>query len=413
MNYLLLLKKSKAAGLLCTLILFFMLFTSCGTTSSSKGKTNSSNAEPRTAQEFITRIKGSKGQERENLFQKAIMQYPDNLDISFANGFAILVSDINYNDAIKIFEEILEKDPVYKVLPAFMAISGSTLGLKNTNQFSYLHNGRTQYGMLLENLSLHYPIAVAYYDEANRSSSRPSQTERNRLLENSLQHLQIGYDLDIIQSRNNTQLAKTLYLLQIARTAELKEDYATAIQHYTTFLDDKSITFDKAGISDKRQPLYAKARQSSPAVASTAGSSSTSSQQNSSSPADIIDLTSQIQDGYVLEIGKTYRLQFDLLPFKTCIINAPRAYKTIVITTDGNVDTIMMLDAETAAEQLNVGMERFNINSSVIDNISENNLNSQITFSNVTVQQLLCFKIVNKNVWGIGDIITVTVQGNR
>ena len=115
------------------------------------------------------------------------------------------------------------------------------------------------------------------------------------------------------------------------------------------------------------------------------------------------------------------------MPVIDFLVRAPRAYSTVVVTTGGNVDTRIELDREEMAKQANqlkVGMERFNLNGTIVNDISSDNRNSQVTFSNVTIQQFLSFRIWNDtmlvglfspdfDITKTDRIITVTVQGNR
>jgi tetratricopeptide (TPR) repeat protein len=357
------------------------------------------------ATRYIPEIKKNNGERRKELFENARKLEPDNLDIYYANAYALLVRDRDHMAATKVFEEVLEKDPKFQCKKGDMVIAGSTFGFKNTSQFS-----KTWNGLLVENLSLFFPIGVGYYDTADKKNSGLSQTDKNNFLEKSLQSLQKGYDLDITQGRNNTQEAKTLYLLQMARTAERKEDYDLAIRYYTTFLNDSSIKLDKSGISDKRQPLYAKANQQTPAVASSTppSSGSTSNQQNHPAP---VDWTGSTEIGIAAEVGGVYKLNFtEGKPGYEIAIQVPPYYKSVKIFTEGNLDTDIVVSPMYILAEM-MGTSKMPTDAVIENDQSSSDLNASINFPTIPQGGKIFIALKEKN--NKKGIFILVVQGSR
>jgi len=376
------------------------------------------------AAKYIPEIKKNKGEKRADLFNKARALDPDNPDIYFANAYALYVRDKDYRAGANASEEILKKNPEFRVpsnVPSneSMFINGSTFGFKNTSQFS-------QNRLPLGNMSLLFFIGTAYYDVVSINGSKLSQAEKNNILDKSLQSLQRGYDLDIVQGKNNTEIAKTLYLLQMARTAELKGDYQLAIQNYTTFLNDSSIRLDKAGISDKRQPLYARAGQQAPAVAANtppgqqrqpapaAASNPPPSQQNRPAP---IDLTGQREYGFGGEIGRVYRLRFSStgLNKHEFAVDVPPYIRSVTVFTEGDLDTVIEWGGALTDLLELAGIFRKPTDMIIVDNQSATDRNARITFPSIPVNQggsrKIGFTVTEKN--GREGTYILVIQGNR
>jgi len=203
---------------------------------------------------YISRLKGSRGSDRIAFFTKAIELDPDNLEIYFANGFALWVNEKNHSASLQSWEEISVKEPLYKV-PAnyliFPIAPRNKFGFTNTNQF------RPNNGIRFDNFSIMGLIGELQYwvVEENIVSS---EAEKKIFLEKASQNLQKGFELDITQRSNNTQEAKTLYLMMMARVAFLMGDYAESLRSYNAFLNDSDIKFDKAGIAQARDVIQEK-----------------------------------------------------------------------------------------------------------------------------------------------------------
>jgi tetratricopeptide (TPR) repeat protein len=367
---------------------------------------------------YIPEIKNKKGKEREDLYKKASTLAPDNLDIYHANGYALLLRDSDFLAAAKVFEEILEKDQNYRCKED-MIIPGSLFGFKNATQFSGTTSTGIKYtGLNLAKCSLFFPLGVAHFDAAN-SNSKLSLSEKNNAWEKSLHYLQKGYDIDIRQGRNNTQEAKILYLLQMARTAERMEDYATAIQYYTTFLNDNSIKFDKAGISEKRQPLYAKVGQSSPAVVSSSQSNSNpaSNQQNRPTP---VDWTNKTEYTHAVDVGGVYRLRFSASDGPGALhmfaMNVPPYVKTVTVFTEGDLDTVIEWGGIMSFTLEFAGRIKRPTDMVIVENQSPTNRNAHATFPTIPVfptnnSKTLEFTVSEKN-GRTGEFIVI-IQGSR
>jgi len=357
------------------------------------------------AVKYIPEIIKNKDKKRADLFEKARVLDPDNMDIYYANGIALLVRDIDFRAAVNTFEEVLKNSPDFRCKSG-IAYNVFNLGFKNTGQF------RNDW-LLYENMSLLSVIGVTYYDLA-RKDSNLSQAEKNDILDKSLQSLLKGFDLDIVQGKNNTETAKTIYLLQIARSAELKGDYQLAIQYYTAFLNDSSIKFDKTGISDKRQPLYAKAGQEAPAVASSAPPSPAPppSQQNRPAPIDWTGLT---EFAHGVEVGGVYKLKFSPnLDMHVFAVNVPPYIKSVTVFTEGDLDTVLawggyMLDLV----EMMGGIVR-PTDMIIVDDQSATDRNSRITFPTILEGgegRKIGFNVTEKN--GKNGTFTLVIQGNR
>jgi tetratricopeptide (TPR) repeat protein len=355
------------------------------------------------AAKYTSEIKKNSGKKRIELFEKAIKLDPDNTDIYFANAYALCLRDVDYLATARAFEDILEKAPEFQLPNNQMGAKGTVFGLKSSD---LIH---------MDKCSPLLVIGISYYD-ATGATFKLSPMEKNSLLTKSLQSLLKGYELDITQGQNNTQEAKTLYLLQMARTAERIEDYELAIQCYTTFLNDSSIKLDKAGISEKRQPLYAKAGQQPSAVASSTppSSGSTSNQQNRPAP---VDWTGSTETLHVVEVGSVYRLKFSSRlnsPVHTFAMDVPPYIRTVTAFTESNLDTVIEWGGGMMFLFEMMGNIVKPTDIIIVDDQSSTNRNASITFPTIPqgpAGRKIEFSVEEKN-GREGDFILV-IQGTR
>jgi len=357
------------------------------------------------AVKYIPEIRANSGEKRKRLFEKAIALDPDNLDIYYANAYAVFSKEKQYS-SVNLFEELLEKDPKYKVKPNDISVKGSMVGLKNVNKVP------------LGNCSLHFLVGTLYFDAANDKDSKLSSSEKNNLVKKSLENLLAGMEIDITQKQNDTQEARTAYWLQIARTFELSGDYETAIDAYTAFLNDSSIKLDKTGISGKRQELNAQAKQQPPAVAS--GNSSGSSSSSGQRP-QAVDMTGKAD--FTADVGGVYKLSFSAeISRQHVAIQVPPYIKSVTVSTEGNLDTVMELAENDYSLMETFSMlnpkvvERLNIvkkptDAVFTDNQSSTNLNARVVFPSIPQGNAFFLDISEKN--GKTGTYTLVIQGTR
>jgi hypothetical protein len=137
--------------------------------------------------------------------------------------------------------------------------------------------------------------------------------------------------------------------------------------------------------------------------------------QSPSAPArQIIDLTGQNEFGIVMEMNKTYRLKFYSGDALECIVEAPRAYRSVVITTEGDFDTVLGLSSmigDIASRPQMAAQLGWHVNGSGVDDISTTNRNARFTFNSVPAGGKLMFRVSEKN--DRAGTFILTIQGNQ
>jgi len=368
------------------------------------------------AVKYVPEIQKNKGERRAELFEKAQSLDPENLDILYANGYALYFRDRDFRAAANVYEEILKLNPDYRCKNiGNWGVPAGTFGFKNTNQFS-----KTSGRLSVENVSLSFLVGVAYHDYVN--DSKLSQTVKTELLEKALHYLLNGYEMDIDRGGYNTPIAKTLYLIQMARTAELNGDYEIALQSYSAFMSDSSITLDKNGIRDKMQPLYSKVNQQSPAVASNTTptppvTGSSSNQQKRPAPIDMTGDQANFAHG--VEVGGVYKFKipakWNQLEF---IMVVPPYIKSVTIFTEGDLDTEIQWGGMTSLMATMMGMFPEEPKDMIItDDQSASDRNASVKFPTIPVSskdgsRKLAVTVTEKNKKS-GGIFTLVIQGSR
>jgi hypothetical protein len=177
------------------------------------------------------------GTEGDKAYEKAVAIDPDNADMYYNRGYDFYVKRGNHAAVPEFWLKALEINPSYSSsdfnIPPAMVLNIGLRNLKNN--------------LSLKNASLYFMLGIAYHDIVKHK--KVSDSEFGGYYEKAADAFKKGYDIDIVQGKNNTQDVKAAYLVFIADVLAKSWNFKEAIDYYRELYNARDITYDKSGVA--------------------------------------------------------------------------------------------------------------------------------------------------------------------